>query len=1627
MTVAIEEFKAVFSTGRERFIWLKNSDGWVLEGIYLGGKKLAWEKNPGTLIVYEKNTPANYKLTFNQVEKTGDGLTFTGSNNLCEFKKTWIFKNETPKLVFSFRPKKQMEIDLLEAPILVYGPSNISYSFVGGLRYAKNNLFDVVNRVFNFPYPFSTYYKVKIPPRKVGDSWYRSLIYCKMPLALYASRKYYFGLIFNPVEKTNLGRELLHSIRFDGAGLKNENIISLSYCSHMIYSKKNIWLGLPAKPRPLRISLNPSEEVYTTAYILYGAGKWYDGVDAFFKVNPLPEDTLPVDPKIIAEKTKNAFWRAWESRLKTFLQLPFKRSPEFLFDNLLFSLTSFDSERLSNFYDYYILTGDPDFKYWINNLRNNLLSRRIIEIKNNYKIWHTGIAFNGVNGEGYTYLWTGYAGYPGGQATIVLRLLEYYYKKLQSVGLNDRRVLNNALDGLDWIISTQKPNGAWRSALKIFKEYPARRIDYSLQESVGGTAECIRALTLAFKITGETKYKEAALKGLKWLNGKSETVLGYNYLRDAGVFEEEGVSAIIAAQANLDAYEVFNDEKYYKYALIWGKYLLTWHYLWESDKLKIRYGFDPLSWSITPRVAPYETAMVLSVYSRLYKLTGNPFWKRIFINTYLKLSEFQEADGGLSETFFFNYLHGLADIPVQQTFAANELLKSSLECMNLDKNIRFNVEKDKITVIERNPLLKEVTKSGDIIQIKLVNESDYKSHLFKLSSNILDKSSVFIDGKEIVSRRGCEIYGLQIPAKSKQQITVKLEPSKSPQITMIGVEDYTALYEDEHKTVKIEYKGKHPQLYIKNILLDKVSLTFDGDKKTLTQISRGSFKTFKLNLPPGSHRLEVYLSEKTDSEPWFDNNFTMRIPILIYPNFATGADESLVKFKAEKITLNMPFNIKKSLIKFVKDGEEIPFHISGETEILEKNDEIILKLSLSKPVAKIYMYYGSPTTLQKSGELKTRVEDNIVRVYGKKGERWLNYFNVKQPEIEVNHPSGGGLSFKLSFWDVYSNKSRFISAVRRALRKYAVRLLLGVENIKDVLYGVADRKQPCKQFIQPLNQTQIKKFALKTDYAESLNCAFIDYRFETDLHRIISKIYVLKKAGKVYFVFNPLKIRVLQEDLKGTRQVYAPLITGKFKEINQVSDREVNLVLESGGVVKWLLYNCERTTGSSAKLVKINDNSLGVDVTLKTNWVHAGEYHQYSAIILDESESKEVEEDLKYLVNFASTDYIPGTAETRESDSKIEPSHTSLQVKPLKVALIYPGAAHGIYHYVRHLRNILGKQNIIFKGFYFPEEKATKPMASSDKPLETKLRIGEFYFVLPDKKATKTILEEEYLKDKFDIIHLHWPTTTWDSYVFEFAEKYNIPLCVNLHYALSLRDDGYGILSRLMYNISKAYLRKADRIIVTSKAQESFVKSLGYPSVVHIPTGVDIEYFKPGLKTDSRIKTVLYVGRISPEKNVEAAIKAFKKCGLRDTRLVIVGKGPLLKSLRRKYRGENIIFTGYISEAEKLKYLQNADLFVTATKMELMSIAVLEAMASGLPVITSRLDAFEEFVTRDVGRMIELNNNFVDNLAATMRELLDNDNLRKVMGAEARRKVVNLCSWQRISERIKKLYESLIS
>ncbi|MFX1487105.1 MAG: glycosyltransferase [Promethearchaeota archaeon] len=1565
-------------------------------------------------------------------------IRLSGESERWKIDTIWDFSKSFPQIITTCTSPDRVELVLFENPILCCSLP-VNYAFVGGMRYVRSDDFDIVNRRFDFPYPFSTYYKSKIPPATIDGNCYRSAMYCKMPLIMFNSSNSYFGVVFSPIEKSSLDQNLVHSIRFEGrrSSETGDSVAALAYCSQELMLKRNIWLGRHPRPEPLPIVLDAGEEIKTTASIIYGYGIWTEAVDGFFQVKPLEQLSTDLETcRRVAAKTQNAFWRAWDDRLGTFLQLPYKDHPSFLFDDLLFSLTSFEAERMVNFYRYYLKSGSKSFLNWSNRLRKLLLSRNLSEIKNNCRIWHNSIAYNGVTAEGYSYLKSGYAGYPGGQATIALKFLELYHIRRDWEDREDRRALNAGLDALDWILRTQKDNGAWRLGIKVFGEYPARRLDFESKESVGGSAECIRALLLAHRITGEKIYRSAALKGLDWLNPGGFACLGYNYLRDAGVDEEEGISAIIAAHANLDAYETLHKRKFLDYSLAWAKYLLTWHFWWESDRLKIRGGFDPLSFSITPRVAPYETVMVLSVYSRLYRITGNPFWSKIFNYVYRKALDFIEKDGGLSETYFFNYIHGLEDIPVQQTFAASELLLASMECETLDKKISFEVKGNKIELLEKCSFLQKVYLEKGIVHIVLKNNSDAEVSGIEIRSPYLVGRQAEIDNEEIVSRSNRSIFGINLKEGQTLTVLVTRRNSSDMRITGESVNNLLALWNPENQRIKIWYSGTHPTVLVRNSPFEEIFVSIG--KKVLAKLSKEDLKSRGISVPSGEHVIRLHGRGK-ETKKWWNKRWKYRVPLVLLDLSSNLTTIPLV-VPAKHLLDNLNAAINPQSIRVIHNGKLIPSQVIGRSKTqLRPNDEIVAFIPVEHPQTELFIYFDDEARTRK--RIPSRIRCSLGRdhllIEVRENNSWREFCRInKETGVIESLKNNFGENFLnergvgVSFWPCYSRYARLKRTIKRTLRQYYFRLLLASSSVKDALYGVGPKEAEDSIKVHEWERVKKKISKLVLGNKEGPFCVRFSGEFATDFHRLSFRVYAFNINGTPMLLFNPLQIETLAEDTD-CRQALVPYIGLNTNGSEVFVDNENRSVIigRSNNTLVWEICNPDKTTGQSFDRLLQKKDVLGIDVSLRTNWIHAGIYRQVSALSL--IESKNPEEILATGKSIAMPHNLIGSIEHRPGkETKLTVGlrkKEDVEKKGLNIGIIYPGATHGIYHYVTHLRKHLQKDNNKTVGFYFPEERGIDPISPKDIPLPTRIKVGEFYFVLPKGKEAVSTIVRNHKKRPFQLLHLHWPTTTWDAYAFKAARKLNIPIVCSLHYALSLQNTAYGYLSRLMYQIGKRYLRQSDQIIVTSKSQESFVKSVGFPNVNHVPTGVDVNVFRPLPLKKRKEKTILYVGRLSPEKNIGPLIKAYLKCDFgEEVRLIIVGKGPLYNSLRSRYGGDNIIVAGYVPEKEKIRLLRHADLFVTMTKMELMSISVLEAMACGVPTIASRIEAFEEFVNRDVGRLISLDSELVGNLSEAISSLLNDDKKRREMGRNARDLVTRLCSWNRVTQRMLTIYEKAL-
>lgn len=138
------------------------------------------------------------------------------------------------------------------------------------------------------------------------------------------------------------------------------------------------------------------------------------------------------------------------------------------------------------------------------------------------------------------------------------------------------------------------------------------------------------------------------------------------------------------------------------------------------------------------------------------------------------------------------------------------------------------------------------------------------------------------------------------------------------------------------------------------------------------------------------------------------------------------------------------------------------------------------------------------------------------------------------------------------------------------------------------------------------------------------------------------------------------------------------------------------------------------------------------------------------------------------------------------------------------------------------------------------------------------------------------------------------------------------------------------------------------------------------------PKGVDAQLFCIKKKKESNIKTALYVGRISREKNIDD----FCKLNLPDIKIA-VGDGPQLEELKKKY--PTVSFIGKLKPEELVEYYQNADVFVFPSKTDTYGLVMLEALACGTPVvgypINGALDLADDntvFVDDDLNHAISI-------------------------------------------------------
>ena len=371
--------------------------------------------------------------------------------------------------------------------------------------------------------------------------------------------------------------------------------------------------------------------------------------------------------------------------------------------------------------------------------------------------------------------------------------------------------------------------------------------------------------------------------------------------------------------------------------------------------------------------------------------------------------------------------------------------------------------------------------------------------------------------------------------------------------------------------------------------------------------------------------------------------------------------------------------------------------------------------------------------------------------------------------------------------------------------------------------------------------------------------------------------------------------------------------------------------------------------------------------------------------------------------------------------------------EPVKILRIIPSLEMGGVE--RTLTSILPrldkKKYKVYLCCLFKRDKLADTMESLDIPIiKFKMRARLDF----DGKYIMGILRLARLMKKMqiDIVHTHLYRANIAGRIA--AKLAGVPVIIaNEHNIDSWKKFPQKLNDRVLARIT-------DKIIVVSDAVKDFyVNKIGISEnkIITIYNGVEIPKFQIhvninkkreelGIKPDEKVITI--IGRLHQQKGHCYFLKAAQIIGKKkpNVKFLVVGDGPLENQLRGMSNdlkiGKNIIFTGLRNDIPQI--LAMSDISVLTSLREGFSITVLESMAAGKPVIATNVGRNSEIIEHEkTGFIIPAQS--PENLASYSLNIINNQELAKKMGQEAKKRVLNF-SIDRMVKKTENLYELLI-
>ncbi|MGC6482278.1 MAG: glycosyltransferase family 4 protein [Synechococcus sp.] len=342
---------------------------------------------------------------------------------------------------------------------------------------------------------------------------------------------------------------------------------------------------------------------------------------------------------------------------------------------------------------------------------------------------------------------------------------------------------------------------------------------------------------------------------------------------------------------------------------------------------------------------------------------------------------------------------------------------------------------------------------------------------------------------------------------------------------------------------------------------------------------------------------------------------------------------------------------------------------------------------------------------------------------------------------------------------------------------------------------------------------------------------------------------------------------------------------------------------------------------------------------------------------------------------------------------------------------------------------------------------STTSLLANDPDVSLPYLVKSQVYTIPSPRAQRE-LRESLERLQPDLVHASLTLSPLDFRLPDLCQQLGVPLVATFHPAFDagLRNLTAGT-QQLTYQLYAPALARYDRVIVFSEMQADVLTRLGVQAqrLAVIPNGVNQEQWAParlsanGLPIGERSerqrvrerlgpqRVFLYMGRVSTEKNVEALLKAWKLVNPAGCTLVIVGDGPLRTTLQNTHPADNVLWWGYESNLDtRVALLQEAEVFVLPSLVEGLSIALLEAMASGCACLATDAGADGEVLADGAGIVLSTQG-VTTQLRTLLPVLRDQPVLTAELGRRARERVLERYTLNRNIDALEQLYRSLLT